>query len=253
MNSANVAVIAFACIFSSALLGTLCHRLIKNGLTADVSEAVRQVINLIGMMASLALGLLVASANGSFTARNEAIDRIAADIVQLDRVLAGYGGAEAQGVRTSLRSMVASTIERTWPEESAGRVQLSMGAVPDDVEGLQRKLHALSPTGGMQKTLQSRALNLYDDMLQTRAIALEKASRSVPLPFLVVIVFWLSVILFGINLFVTPNRIVIATMFVGTMCLAAAIFLILELDNPFHGLMRLSSAPLRRVLDMLGR
>jgi hypothetical protein len=252
VDSAGIALIAFACIFGGALLGTFCHRLVAQALSADVNDAMKQVINLIGMMASLALGLLVASANGSFTARNEALDRIAADIVQLDRVLARYGGAEAQGARESLRNMVALTIERVWPEERSGRVQVP-GAVPASLEGTQRKLYDLSPANDMQKALQSRALNLFDDLLQTRALALEKASRSVPMPFLVVMVFWLSMLLFGINLFVAPNRIVIASMFVGALCLSAAIFLILQLDNPFEGLMRISSTPLRRALGMLGQ
>lgn len=251
MDSAGIALIAFACIFGGALLGTFCHRLVAKALSADVNDTLKQVINLIGMMASLALGLLVASANGSYTARNEALDRIAANIVQIDRALTGYG-AEAQGVRESLRDAVASTIERVWPEEGSGRVQVP-GKVPASIESVQRDLYALSPENEMQKTLQSRALNLFDDLLQTRSLALEKASRSVPMPFLVVMVFWLSMLLFGINLFVAPNRIVIASMFVGALCLSAAIFLILQLDSPFEGLMRLSSAPLRRALGMLGQ
>jgi hypothetical protein len=90
-------------------------------------------------------------------------------------------------------------------------------------------------------------------VLQTRALALEKASRTIPTPFLVVMVFWLSMVLFGINLFVAPRGIVIASMFIGALCLSAAIFLILQLDSPFEGLMRLSSAPLRRALSMLAQ
>jgi hypothetical protein len=252
VDSTGIALIAFACIFGGALLGTFCHRLVAQALSADVKDTLKQVIGLIGMMGSLALGLLVASAYGSFTARNEAIDHIAADIVQLDRVLAVYG-AEAQGVRKSLRDMLASTIERWWPEESSGRVQVETGTVPASIEGVQRSLYALSPGNEMQKTLQSRALSLFDDLLQTRALALEKASRSLPMPFLVVLVFWLSMVFFGIHLFIAPSRIVIASMFVGALCLSAAIFLILQLNSPFEGLMRISSAPLRRVLGMLGQ
>jgi hypothetical protein len=64
---------------------------------------------------------------------------------------------------------------------------------------------------------------------------------------------WLSMLIFGINLFVAPNRIVIASMVVGALCLSAAIFLIIDLDHPFAGLMRISSAPLRNALAQLGR
>jgi uncharacterized membrane protein (DUF485 family) len=252
VNSTLVALVTFVCILGAALLGTFCNRLLAPALSSDVKDAIKQVIGLIGMMASLALGLLVASANGNFSTRNEAIDHIAADIVQIDRALAGYG-AEAQGVRRSLRDMVATTIDRVWPDEAGGHVHVSTGTVPVSIERVQRSLYALSPSNDMQKSLQSRALGLFDDLLQTRALALEQVSRSVPVPFLVVMVFWLSMLIFGINLFVAPNRIVIASMVVGALCLSAAIFLILDLDHPFEGLMRLSSAPLRNALALLGQ
>jgi hypothetical protein len=252
VDSTSISLIAFGCIFGGALLGAFCHRLVAKRLNADANDAIKQVIGLIGMMASLALGLLVAAANGSFTARNEAIDRIAADIVQIDRVLADYGTG-AQGVRESLRDMVASTIERVWPEEGDGRVHMATGQMPANIEHIRRELYALSHQGEMQKSLQSRALALYEDLLQTRVIALEKARRSLPMPFLVVMVFWLSMLFFGINLFVAPNRIVIASMFVGALCLSMAIFLILQLNDPFEGLMRLPSAPLRRLLPLLAK
>ncbi|MDB5772209.1 MAG: hypothetical protein JWM42_2583 [Burkholderia sp.] len=78
-------------------------------------------------------------------------------------------------------------------------------------------------------------------------------ARTLPTPFLVVMVFWLSMVLFGINLFVAPRGIVIASMFVGALCMSAAIFLILQLDNPFVGMMRVSSAPLRKALGVLAQ
>jgi hypothetical protein len=105
----------------------------------------------------------------------------------------------------------------------------------------------------MQKNLQFRALGLYDDLLQTRALALEKVRRWLPTPFLVVMVFWFCMLFYGINLFVAPNRIVIASMLVGAVCLATAIFLVLQLNDPFEGLMRLSSDPLRRILPLLAK
>jgi hypothetical protein len=113
------------------------------------------VIGLIGMMASLALGLLVASANGSFSARNDALDRVAAEIIELDRALANYG-VQAQGVRESLRDMVATTIARVWPDEGSSVVHLTAGAMPASLERIERELYALSPENEMQKNLRAR-------------------------------------------------------------------------------------------------
>jgi hypothetical protein len=195
---------------------------------------------------------MVASSYGLFNTRNDAIDRISADIIQVDRVLAIYG-TQAKSVRISLRDILASTIARGWPEEGSRRVQVETGKVPASVEDIQRSLYGLMPENEMQKKLQSRALFLFDDMLQTRALALENVKRQLPSPFLVVMLFWLSMVYFGIHLFVAPSRIVIAGMFVGALCLSAAIFLIFEFNSPFEGLMRLSSEPLRRALTILGQ
>jgi hypothetical protein len=73
------------------------------------------------------------------------------------------------------------------------------------------------------------------------------------MPFLVVLVFWLTVLFVSFGLFAPPNATVIATLFVCALSVSAAIFLILELDQPFEGLIRFSSAPLRNALAYLGQ
>ena len=73
------------------------------------------------------------------------------------------------------------------------------------------------------------------------------------MPFLVVLVFWLTILFISFGLFAPPNATVIATLFVCALSVSGAIFLILELDQPFEGLIRISSAPLRNALAHLGQ
>ena len=61
-------------------------------------------------------------------------------------------------------------------------------------------------------------------------------------------VFWLSAIFVSATLFARTNMVVTISLFVGAMSFAAAIFLVLELDDPFTGLMGISSSILRSSL-----
>jgi len=88
---------------------------------------------------------------------------------------------------------------------------------------------------------------------QTRWLLFEQSGSSIPIAFLVVLVFWLSVIFASFGLFAPRNATVVAALFVGALSVSGAIFLILELDQPFRGLIHLSDAPLRNALAQLGQ
>ena len=100
---------------------------------------------------------------------------------------------------------------------------------------------------------QSHALNLLSSILETRWFVLGGQGASVPLPFLIVLVFWLMIIFGSFGLLAPRNATVLAVLFVCAISVAGAIFLILEMDQPFRGLMKISSAPLRYTLSHLGQ
>lgn len=74
-----------------------------------------------------------------------------------------------------------------------------------------------------------------------------------PAPFLVVIVFWLSALFWSFGLFAPSNRTVTAVLLLAAVSVAASVLLILEMQTPFAGLMRLSSEPFEYVLAELGK
>jgi hypothetical protein len=82
---------------------------------------------------------------------------------------------------------------------------------------------------------------------------LEQGGSSIPMPFLVVLVFWLAILFTGFGLLAPSNATVLVALCVCAMSTAGAIFLILELDRPFEGMMQISIAPLRNALAHLGQ
>jgi Na+/H+ antiporter NhaC len=83
---------------------------------------------------------------------------------------------------------------------------------------------------------------------QIRLQLFAQTGGSIPVPFLVILVFWLSAIFVSFTLFAQTNLIAITSLFVGALSFAGAIFLVLELDDPFTGLMGISSTTLRSAL-----
>ena len=101
--------------------------------------------------------------------------------------------------------------------------------------------------------MQSQSLSLAADLGRTRLLLFEKLGSSIPVPFLVVLVFWLCIILASFGLFAPRNATVIAVLCVCALSVAGAIFLILELDRSFEGLLQVSGAPMHEALAQLGR
>jgi hypothetical protein len=113
------------------------------------------------------------------------------------------------------------------------------------------KLQQLSPPNDWQRSLQSRAIQIATDIAQTRLLLFAQTNNSIPMPFLVVLIFWLTIIFGRFGLFAKPNAIVFGSLFVFALSAAGAIYLVLELGQPFAGLMQISSAPLRNALTPL--
>jgi hypothetical protein len=86
----------------------------------------------------------------------------------------------------------------------------------------------------------------------TCVLLLEQLGSSNPIPFLVVLVFWLSIFA-SFGLFAPRNATVVAAFSICALSVSGAIFLILELDQSFEGLLQVSSDPLRASLAQLGQ
>jgi hypothetical protein len=244
--------IVFACVFGSALIGMGLRRVLpEHHLSTESKDVVKLATAVIATMAALVLSLLLASAKSSFDERNAEFAQMAANITLLDRLLAHYG-PEARPARQSLRAIVEAALAQVWPDENFHPTKLApANAAP---EAIYEVIEGLSPQGEMQRSLRAQALATATGLAQARWLLSAQATQSpIPLPFLVVLVFWLCIIFASFGLYAPANPTVIATLGLCALSVAGAIFLILELALPFVGVIRVSSAPLRGALGQLGR
>jgi hypothetical protein len=170
-----------------------------------------------------------------------------ATVILLDDLLAQYG-PETADVRKLLRQSIPPLADRIWQEGglSAGKpVRFESTA---EAAAFENQLEGLSLGNDTQRSLQSRAIAAFTEGAQTRLQLFAQTGGSIPTPFLVIVVFWLSAIFASVTLFARANLVVMAALLVCALSFSCAIFLVLELDNPFAGLMGISSATLRSAL-----
>jgi hypothetical protein len=120
-------------------------------------------------------------------------------------------------------------------------------------EGIEDQIRALSPRSEEQRWLQARALEAGTDIIRTRWVVLGLVSSSIPRPFLIILVLWLTLLFASFGLFAPRNPIVIGALAFCAVSVASAIFLILEMDTPFTGLIKISDAPMRYALSQMGK
>lgn len=243
MNSLSVGSIVFAFAFGGSLLGMhLGRALPREHLSPDARELIKVSMAMIATLAALVLGLLTASAKSSLDGKESEIRNVAGQIILLDRAMANYGPETAEA-RTSLKQILVARINLIWPEEGAATVapETIRGGV--GIESVQVKLLALSPKDDAQRWFQMTALQITRDIEAMRWAFLEQIGSSIQWPFLVVVVFWLTIIFASFGLFAPRNASVTAALFIAAMSVAGSVYLILEMDQPYGGLIALMAPP----------
>jgi hypothetical protein len=249
MSSVTISLIVFACVFGGALLGIFLNAALpQHHLSADTRDVVKLGMGLVGTMSALVLGLLVASAKGSYDAQSAELTQMSANIALLDRILAVYG-PETKEARDLLRGAVARLHDQLWSkDDSSPMARPSAGG-----EIVYEKIQGLAPKNDAQRSLQAQALSIAMGLEKTRWLMYEQTATSVSIPLLVVLVLWLTFIFISFGLFAPFNGTVISSLFVSALSVSGAILLTLEMYEPYAGLIQISGAPLRAALAHLGQ
>ena len=251
MNTTLTALIVFGCLVGAVLLGRTLRRLLpEDHLTADSRDTIKLAMGLVATMTALVLGLLVSSAKGSYDTERSEVILMASKITFLGRVLDAYG-PDASDVRALLRNTVEEAIQQMWP----GQLRRPTDRNPDVQAGNRAyfALQQLSPQNDMQTLLKSQATTLAGEVAQTRSLLAAQSAPSVSEAMLIILVSWLVVIFVGFSVLAPPNATTVFALMISALAVSGAIFLILELDQPFGGLIGISSEPMLKALHQLAQ
>jgi len=253
MNSLTIGFISAGCIFGGVLLGMLLQKVLpEHHLDTASKDTVKVGAGMLATLTALVLGLLVSSAKSSFDGMNAGIAQAGAKVILFDHILADYG-PETKEVRDELRHTVASTIERIWPTKKTGSGGLRALESVDAAKILQAKLRELTPKNDLQKSLLAQALQISNDVLQTRLLLMEGQQNTLPSPFLALLIFWLTGLFITFGMFAPRNGTVLAVLLICAVSVSSAIFLVLEMNRPLDGFIKASNAPLRKAVELIGK
>jgi hypothetical protein len=243
-----LSLISLAIILGGVLAGVLMRKALPDEhLADDAKDVIRLGTGLIGTIAALVLGLLIASAKTSYDNQNSQVQHLTADVVLIDQLLRQYG-PEARPIRGLLRRGIDPLVEQIWQEGGTTDAPFAASALGEAAFAM---IGELAPKTEVQRSLKARAIQVSTDLAQARLALFVQTGSSVPKPFLAVLVFWLAIIFASFSLFARLNLTLVLALLVFAISASAALFLILELGQPFTGLMRISDAPLRNALAPL--
>ncbi len=230
------ALLALVLMVVGSGIGTALRRGLPHHLDEHAKDVVRLGAALVATITALVLGLMISSANGFFDAQRAELRKIAADWLLLDTMLDNYGPA-ARGARLILRQSRASLVDQLW-----GGKEPPVGASPlgENAHALFNAIVALPVTTPLQHALQDRALSTAFQIAQTRLTLFEWSRARLPEPILYLIMFWQMALFASFSLFTPLNPMSFCSLVLVAICAAGALFLILDMQQPFSGLMRLS-------------
>jgi len=243
--------LAFALALLGILLGSFMQRMLPEGhLGADSKEVVKLSMGVVATLAALVLGLLVASAKTTYDAREGEINQITANVILLDALLEKYGEG-AQAARASLRQAIPPVVDKIWREAQSAPLQSTPFKAAAEGETFYGRVQQLQPSDDIQRGLKDRIVQVTNDLVQSRFLLFSHLGSAIPIPFLAVLLLWMVILFAGFSLMAPANATTLASLVICALSVSGAIFLILELDEPFSGIMVIRSEPLRNALPAL--
>jgi hypothetical protein len=254
MHSISVFIMAFICLIAGAGIGMAMRRILpEHHLSRDSTDVIKLATGLMATLVALVLSLLVSSANTFHGMIENQYNAALANVVQLDQYLQAYG-PETRDLRQQLRRGVLRAFRQQWPAEDFGPTDGADGASANPVIELEDGILDLNAATPKQKWFQSQALQRANELVRVRQLLSgSESGRSLPVPIVIALLIVATAILASFSLFVQPNPTVVAALAVAAFAVSGALFLIVELNTPFSGVLQVSSGPAHDMMAVLGR
>ena len=248
MNPIMTSLIVAACIFFTGVAALLLHpRLPNSHLTKETQDVVRLGTGMLSVLASLVLGLLIATAKTSYDTTDQAIRGYAAELILLDETFRDYGQSAAVP-RDLLRQYTSQILADVWPASGGQPVVLDNQITGTMLEHIREAIRALKPLDEGQRWLQDQALQIRTSLLRQRWLLIEQAGSNIQPVVLAVLVLWISFIFATFALNAPRNATVVTAFLICSLAIGGSIYLILEMDSPLNGTMKISDWPLTNAL-----
>lgn len=249
-GGSGLATIAFLSQFGAGILMLWLHpRLPVRIRAADTHEVVKLATSMIVVMASVVLGLLASSLSSNFSGVESDLRKFSTELILTNRALREYG-PDASHARTLLLRYAEQALHGTWPGNG------TPGVVADPVAALllddaEQAILSLHPADTAQRALARQAEARLTSVVNQRWTLIGEAQGIVSAPLMVVVILWMTLAFASLGYNAPRNRVVVGTMLLAAASMAAAIFIIMELNGPFDGFLKVSPHPVQEAVAAL--
>jgi hypothetical protein len=255
MTTILIAAASAILIFFSGFIGLLLQKLLPETHTSDRSGAtIGSIVGLFSLLLALVLGTLIGNAYFFYSTQKSELETFASRVIQLDMALAEYG-PETAPVRLKMKQTLQATHDIFWGKDSADvdPATIKIEAALGGLRAMDEYIASLNPQTPSQHQFAGAAAVDASIIEQTRLLISLQLASPVSWPLLVVVVFWALILFCGYGLLSRINPTTVAVLGVGAFAVGTAIFIILELSEPFTGLFRLPAGAVEQMLGVLGK
>ena len=255
-------IVLLVLVASSALGLIVQPYLSEHHRSRDTMELIRLVVAMLVTFTALVLGMLTTSVKSSFDKADSGMKGFAAELIQLDESLRQYGG-EAASAREQLRNYTAAVIASIWFEEVTPPSNYYPKGLPhgmseslalgDKLNQVGLMIRQLEPQDAMHRQLVADCIQRFNRVTERRWQLIEDAGGVISVPFASVVILWLAIVFASFGLNAPRNALVCVTISIAAASIASVIYLILDLDSPFTGVIAVSSHAMRGALAHLSR
>ena len=241
----------FIAALASALIGlTIRAYLAERFQLEHARDMIGGVTGLVVTLVALVLGLLIWTAFGVFSTQKAELQVIAADALEFNQETREYG-PEAAHARGLMRADLDYAHRQLWGDDRTKSEAITASIL--NMDSLSIVLDHMDPKTDAQKALLADARHNYEAIWQSRILMSLQGVDAVSWPVLYVVSAWTCIAFFLTGLNSKSSRATIAVAALGAFCVASAMFLILELSQPYTSSMRVSSDGIDRVAIELDR
>ena len=255
MSSDRFALAVAVVMFAGGLLGLVLQRALPEQHTTGGSrDMIGAVVGLLTLLCALVTGLLIWTAYGVYASQNAQIQALASKVMQLDFALSDYG-PEANPARAQARDALGKTIDQIWhtSESDSNFAANNFASALQNMRARERVLAGLHPSTDEQRQALAVASATSDAIGQARMQMSFALSAPVSYPLLLTVVGWVVCLFCGFGLMSRGTVTSVITLAIGSIAVASAVLLILDLSNPYSGLFRASPAPFEQALAVMGK
>ncbi len=252
MHSVTRAITVALTTFGASLVGMALQWVVPADVLTTSKGSVGAMVGLVTLLLALVLGLLVFTAFSVFTTQQSEAQSLGPVVIELDVILEQYGPEAIRG-RVGLREALGRSRRRFFGDARHGPEAHTFEETRATMHWMNTYFDSLQPSTERQRQLLTSAKDLAKKFAETQMLMTRQLSNPFPPYLLIVVVCWASALFLGNGLVATPNGVSVVAHLAGATAIGSAIFLILELSQPYSGVVRLSSAGLDRLLQVLGQ